>query len=161
MKKVSLIIVFIALLFSGCGQEFGTPDPTISNTEHNSAELPPGPDLIDPTISNTEHNSAELPLETEPEMISTTKEFDMIAKQWTFDPETIIVNHGDEVVLHITSIDVTHGFRLSEFGINEELKQGESVDVTFVADQKGEFTYECSLYCGSGHSHMKGKLIVE
>ena len=89
------------------------------------------------------------------------KEFDMIAKKWTFEPETITVNEGDNIILHITSIDVTHGFGLSAFGINEDLREGETVDIEFVANKKGTFNFRCIVSCGSGHSGMKGQLIVE
>tara|TARA_Y100000310_G_C20440334_1_gene695795 strand:+ start:221 stop:616 length:396 start_codon:yes stop_codon:yes gene_type:complete len=95
------------------------------------------------------------------EMASTVKEFDMIARNWDFEPSTITVNEGDTVLLHIQSVDVAHGFGLSAFGINEYLAPGETVDVEFVADQKGTFQYVCSVYCGSGHGGMNGQLIVE
>ena len=92
---------------------------------------------------------------------STVKEFKMTAKKWEFVPDTITVNEGDTVKLEIESIDVTHGFGLSAFGINENLKSGETVEVEFVADKKGEFTFICSVFCGSGHGAMKGTLVVE
>src|SRR3989338_4207391 len=73
------------------------------------------------------------------------KSFDIIARQFEFDPGTIEVNAGDTVELHLKSEDVTHGFRLAEFGINEELEPGKEVGVTFVADKKGTFRFYCSV----------------
>lgn len=87
--------------------------------------------------------------------------FEMTAKQWEFTPSTITVNQGDAVELHITSIDVTHGFALPDFEINERLEPGEDVHVEFVADKQGTFTFFCSVPCGSGHGGMSGQLIVE
>lgn len=89
------------------------------------------------------------------------KEFTMTAKNWEFSPSTITVNKGDTVKLHIKSIDVTHGFGLPDFGINENLAPGKTVDVEFVADKAGTFTFVCTVYCGSGHGGMKGQLIVK
>lgn len=89
------------------------------------------------------------------------KEFTMTAKQFEFVPNTITVNQGDTVKLTITSIDVTHGFNLPDFGINERLNPGKPVTVEFVADKKGTFTFACSVPCGSGHSGMSGRLVVE
>lgn len=89
------------------------------------------------------------------------QEFTMTAKQWEFIPSEITVNQGDTVKLHITSEDVTHGFALSDFGVNENLTAGNTVDVEFVADKTGTFTYFCSVKCGSGHGDMKGQLIVK
>jgi cytochrome c oxidase subunit 2 len=89
-----------------------------------------------------------------------TKEFDIIAKKWEFSPETIEVNLGDKVLLHITSIDVAHGIYLSDFGINEQLPLDQTIDIEFIADKKGSFSFSCNVFCGMGHGSMKGQLIV-
>ena len=98
---------------------------------------------------------------TEVELTGETKKFEMTAKKFEFVPSTIIVNRGDVVQLHITSTDVTHGFALSDFGINERLEPGERVTVEFVASKVGTFTFSCSVFCGPGHGGMKGQLIVK
>lgn len=90
-----------------------------------------------------------------------TKEFDLIAKQWAFEPSTIEVNKGDTVKLNIKSIDVRHGFKLPDFRINEALEPGKIVNIEFVADKTGTFTFSCSVFCGSGHKDMTGQLIVK
>ncbi len=92
---------------------------------------------------------------------SVVKEFNMVAKKWVFEPNQIIVQKGDQVRLTIISVDVSHGFALPDFDINVELKPGENVVVEFIADQAGDFTFFCSVFCGSGHSHMSGTLTVE
>lgn len=89
------------------------------------------------------------------------KEFDIIARQWEFSPEIITVSEGDAVTLRIKSIDVEHGFSLPAFGVNEDLLPGEEITVSFVADKKGAYTFFCNVYCGSGHTEMNGKLVVE
>lgn len=88
------------------------------------------------------------------------KEFTITAKQFDFSPSTITANVGDTVKLHITSQDVTHGFALPDFGISKTLNKGETVDVEFVADKKGTFSFFCSVVCGLGHGGMRGQLIV-
>ena len=93
--------------------------------------------------------------------LNPVKEFSMIAKKWQFDPSTINVKQGDKVRLKIKSIDVTHGFSLLDFNVNENLEPEKEVIVEFIADKKGEFSFFCSVFCGEGHSGMKGKLIVE
>ena len=89
------------------------------------------------------------------------KEFKMTAKQFAFEPEIIEVNKGDMVRLIVTSIDVPHGISIPEYGINERLNPGEPVTIEFIADKEGTFTAFCSVFCGSGHSNMKGKIIVK
>ncbi|MFA6081166.1 MAG: cupredoxin domain-containing protein [Patescibacteria group bacterium] len=89
------------------------------------------------------------------------REFTMTAKQWAFDPAIITVKQGDKVKLKITSIDVTHGFALSEFNVKVDLVPNKEETVEFIADKKGEFNFFCSVLCGEGHRDMKGKLVVE
>ena len=84
----------------------------------------------------------------------------MVARQWSFDPQTITVNEGDTVILNINSIDVNHGFAILEFGVNEFLRPGNTVRIEFVADRKGSFSFFCSVSCGAGHTRMRGTLVV-
>ncbi len=88
------------------------------------------------------------------------KTFNIVAKQFSFDPPSIEVNKGDKVILNIQSIDVTHGIRISEFGVNSLLQSGETVKIEFIADKSGEFSFFCNVYCGNGHNNMRGRLIV-
>lgn len=88
-------------------------------------------------------------------------EFSLVAKQFEFEPREIVVEHGQEVTLNIMSIDVTHGFSLPEFGIEEELLPGEPVTITFIADRRGDFPFVCSVICGDHHASMVGNLIVK
>src|SRR3989344_4199015 len=92
--------------------------------------------------------------------IQNVKTFDLIAKNWEFSPSSISVNQGDKVVLNIKSVDVTHGFKLADFGINKDITPGSTVKVEFTADKKGTFPFSCSVYCGSGHREMTGNLVV-
>lgn len=91
------------------------------------------------------------------------KEFNVIAKQWEFVPNVIEVNKGDRVRLKITSIDVTHGIGLPDFGIDSvRLPPNETKIVEFVADKTGTFnTMICTAYCGTGHADMKGSIVVK
>lgn len=91
---------------------------------------------------------------------TSVKEFNMIAKQFEFNPSTVEVNEGDTVILHIKSIDLTHGIAIPAFGVNQELNPGEEVTVQFVADKKGTYTFFCNIYCGAGHREMTGTLVV-
>ncbi len=93
--------------------------------------------------------------------ITDVKEFDVTAKQWQFSPDTIEVNKGDNVILNVKSIDVAHGFALPEFGIDERLSPGNEIKIEFLADKEGTFSFFCNVQCGSGHSGMSGKIIVE
>ena len=89
-----------------------------------------------------------------------TKEFFITAKNWEFVPNTITVDKGDRVVLKVKSIDIDHGLAIPDFNVNLALVPGAEERVEFIADKTGIFTMFCSVYCGTGHSEMQGKIIV-
>lgn len=93
--------------------------------------------------------------------IQATKSFTMQAKRFEFVPSTITVTKGDNVELTVTSMDVTHGIFISEFGVNETIPAGESKTITFTASEAGTFSMVCSSFCGSGHGSMSANLIVQ
>ena len=143
MEKI--ILIAIALIIIAAGGYFllkGSGQDSVSTQPE--AQMP-----ADPQATTTQVGESEV------------KEFTIIAKKWNFSPETIVVNQGDTVKLHVESIDVMHGFGLSAFGINEDLELGDIVDIEFVADKTGTFTFTCTVFCGFGHGNMKGQLIVE
>src|SRR3989344_9625914 len=80
-----------------------------------------------------------------------TKTFDIIAKNWEFDPSTIKVNKGNKVVLNIESIDIEHGIAIPEFNVNQKLVPGKKVAIEFIADKSGTFSFFCNVFCGAGH----------
>jgi len=149
--------IFISFFNSGGNSDSSSRNSAVNNGD-DSAKV-----IKEITGSGNSEESATRTnqVNDEPERISEVKKFSMIAKQWVFEPEIITVNKGDTVRLLIESIDVDHGFGLSSFGINERLKSGETVEVEFVADKVGEFSFRCTVSCGSGHGGMDGKLVVE
>ena len=89
------------------------------------------------------------------------KEFSITAKQFMFEPNTITVNRGDTVRLHVRTLDVTHGLSIPYFGVNAIIKIEQPATVEFVASKAGTYGMFCSEYCGAGHPNMKGTLIVK
>ena len=89
------------------------------------------------------------------------KTIDVTASRFQFDPATISVAQGDTVRLRLHSADRSHAFAIKAFRVKALIPNGgETVTVEFVADQAGTFAFTCSEYCGTGHTRMKGKLIV-
>jgi len=90
-------------------------------------------------------------------------EINIVARRFHFEPSQIKVKHGQKVTINIMSVDVTHGFSIPEYRIEEELLPNEPKVISFIADRKGNFPFVCSVICGASHSHasMVGNLIVE
>lgn len=131
MKKTILFLVLSVFLLSACAQK-------AENLVGGGTPVP----------QTTTTNNGDV------------KEFKITAKQFAFEPATIEVNKGDKVRLIVTSVDVPHGIAIPEYGINERLDPGKPKTIDFTADKQGTFTAFCSVFCGSGHSAMKGKVIV-
>lgn len=93
--------------------------------------------------------------------VSRIKEINLEAYQYGFSPDPVVVKKGDIVRLTITSRDIAHGVHIKEYGVKLPVKKGEKKQVEFFADKAGEFDIMCSVYCGPGHSKMRGKFIVE
>ena len=92
---------------------------------------------------------------------SSVNEIKMTAKKYEFTPAEIRVKEGDTVKLTVTALDRDHGIEIKQFKVKQKLRKGEPTSVEFIASQKGTFEFHCSEFCGVGHRHMKGTLIVE
>lgn len=84
---------------------------------------------------------------------------DMKARQFAFDPSTVVVKPGETVRLNVTSEDVTHGIDIEGFGIDKRLPPKETVAIEFTADKPGQHHFHCSVFCGKGHEEH-GTLVV-
>jgi cytochrome c oxidase subunit 2 len=81
--------------------------------------------------------------------------------QFGFTPNVIKANVGDEILIHLTSKDVSHGFYLDGYGIEAKVDAGQAKDIRFVADRAGTYRFRCAVTCGSLHPFMIGQLVVE
>ncbi len=79
---------------------------------------------------------------------------EITAQRFVFKPGEITVKVGQPVVLVLKSLDVGHGLRIPELGINLKVKAGETAEVTITPSKTGDFSGHCSVYCGSGHGSM-------
>ncbi len=82
-----------------------------------------------------------------------------------FTPDNIEVNQGDEVTIHLTSLeqalDQTHGFAVDMYNINVSMEPGKYEEITFKADRAGVFPFYCTEFCSALHLEMMGYLLVK
>jgi cytochrome c oxidase subunit 2 len=88
------------------------------------------------------------PAEQPPRRIQVT------AKRFEFNPAEIVLKKGEPVVLVLKSVDVSHGIRFKELGIEAKIAKGQTGELTFTPDKIGTFVGHCSVFCGSGHGAM-------
>lgn len=154
MKKY-LVILVLSFILAGCSHNTATnpqqnkavdTPQSVSNSQSVGTDPAGGSSVsTDSAVSN---NAAEVVI-------------DMTAKKWTFEPSRLEVKKGEVLKLRIKSIDVSHGFALPDFNINQRLEPGQTREVNFVADKVGTFNFFCNVYCGVGHVEMVGQLIVQ
>ena len=62
--------------------------------------------------------------------------------------------------LHLSSVDVQHGFSLQPVNINVQVHPEYEMVITVRPDRAGEYGIVCNEFCGIGHHLMVGKLYV-
>ena len=82
------------------------------------------------------------------------------AQQFEYMPGRLEVNQGDTVIITLKASDVTHGFYLDGYGLEQRVTPGIAREIMFTADQPGKFRYRCSVSCGPLHPFMIGELVV-
>lgn len=83
----------------------------------------------------------------------------LMAMQFAWSP-ILELEAGKTYRLHISSIDVNHGFSLLPVNMNFQVVPGYDLVLTISFDEPGVYTIVCNQYCGLGHQLMSGKIVV-
>lgn len=84
----------------------------------------------------------------------------VVAIQFTFQPDPIVVPADSTVTFYVTSPDVIHGFQVVGTNANTMVIPGEVAKITVETEEPGEYGIVCNEYCGAGHHTMEGTLEV-
>jgi cytochrome c oxidase subunit II len=90
----------------------------------------------------------------------TEKVITVSAMKFEFLPETINLKKGEPVILELSSLDRTHGFKVPDLGIRADVLADTMVRVRIVPEKVGRFTFACDNFCGDGHEDMEGVIVV-
>jgi cytochrome c oxidase subunit II len=84
----------------------------------------------------------------------------MIAQQYSFNPQCIVVPANTKVTFRGTSADVVHGFLVTGTNANAMLVPG--YITTFAAEfsHVGDHLMPCHEFCGTGHAAMWARVHV-
>lgn len=94
---------------------------------------------------------------------TTDRVVDIKVGRYFFEPgtnATLNATKGESLLLRLTSLDVTHGFAITEYGVNTEVPAGKTTTLRIVADKVGDFVIYCTVFCGTGHPQHKGTFHV-
>ena len=68
---------------------------------------------------------------------------------------------GETYRLHLSSIDLQHGFSLQPVNINIQVLPGYEHVVRMTPTKAGTYAIVCNEYCGIGHHSMLGRIYVK
>ncbi len=83
----------------------------------------------------------------------------MLGRMWQWTP-ILRLKRGETYRLHLSSVDVQHGFSLQPLNLNFMVLPGYDYVVTITPTKAGEYSVICNEYCGVGHHLMITKIIV-
>ena len=72
----------------------------------------------------------------------------------------IQLEKGKEYTLHLSALDVNHGFSLYPLNVNFGVAPGDDYGLRVTPTASGDFRIICNEFCGIGHHTMLGRMIV-
>ena len=84
----------------------------------------------------------------------------LVAQQYSFHPQCLLVPAGVPVTFRGTSTDVIHGFNVAGSNANSMLVPGFVATFTTTFRRPGEYAMPCHEYCGTGHEGMWARVKV-
>ena len=84
----------------------------------------------------------------------------VLAQQYSFVPQCIVVPTETSVVFRVTSPDVVHGFLIAGTNVNTMVVPGFVAEVRTRFERPGEHLMPCHEYCSVGHEDMWARVKV-
>jgi cytochrome c oxidase subunit 2 len=84
----------------------------------------------------------------------------LLAQMWRWYP-ILKLKKGVTYTVHLSSVDLNHGFNLHPININFQVVPGYDYGLKMTPNEAGEVFIICNEFCGIGHHTMVGKIIVE
>ncbi|MEX1014310.1 MAG: cupredoxin domain-containing protein [Candidatus Paceibacterota bacterium] len=86
--------------------------------------------------------------------------FNVIVSSSGYSLEEIVVNQGDTVDIRLTSPEGNYDIEIPDYGLYQNIPQGESRILNFQTTNPGEFIFQCRDNCPDGNK-INGRLIVK
>jgi cytochrome c oxidase subunit 2 len=141
---VVVVVIFAGILYAGLAMRVNPP----SNIEHAD------PKTLHLTGEFTESN---LGTKVEADGQVTAR---IVATQFAFIPECVVLPADREVTMRFASPDVIHGILVTGTNVNTMVIPGYVAQVHTVFRKTGDLLMPCHEFCGLGHSQMLGRVRV-
>ncbi|SDX95008.1 cytochrome c oxidase subunit II [Halopenitus persicus] len=112
---------------------------------------------VDPTALDEDDRFAEPRVE---QVGENEYEAYVVAFQFGFEPDPIVLPANSTVTFMVTSRDVTHGFEVVGTNANTMVIPGEVSTLTVETGGPTEYGVICNEYCGAAHHGMEGSIEV-
>jgi cytochrome c oxidase subunit II len=131
-------LIFVAILYAGLILHV-TPPSDIETIDPKTLHL------------SAEFTEANLGTKVEAGGQVTTR---IVATQFAFDPQCVVVPSNEPVTLRLSTPDVIHGILVTGTNVNTMVIPGYVAQVHTVFTKTGDLLMPCHEYCGFGHSQM-------
>lgn len=84
----------------------------------------------------------------------------LIAQQFNFVPECVLVPAGRPIRIRVTSADMVHRFSIAGTDHALEVVPGHVSESQIQFDNPGEYRAPCHEFCGAGHYDMRSRVLV-
>jgi len=84
----------------------------------------------------------------------------IMGQMWQWYP-IVKLQKGATYTIHISSIDLNHGFALYPINLNLQIIPGYDYALEMTPNAAGDYRILCNEFCGIGHHNMIGKILVE
>jgi cytochrome c oxidase subunit 2 len=119
------------------------------------AMMPPSRvETVDPATLHVAGEFIESNLGTTPPAADGSVTVRIVAQQYSFTPQCIVVPAHAQVTFRVTSADVVHGFLVTDTNINTMVAPGYVSTFRTNFDKPGDHLMPCHEYCGIGHEGM-------
>ena len=83
----------------------------------------------------------------------------MLGQMWRWYP-ALELEEGASYTLHLSSLDLNHGFSLYPANINFQVVPGYDYGLSIKPNKPGEYRIVCNEFCGVSHHNMLGRIVV-
>lgn len=135
------------------------PQPTPIPPEF--APVPQNVEVLESGEKTTNRDLA-VPVSVAPSTINSdakVRTFAIKASNNVFDPNTIIVNVGDTVIIKLTAVGKAYDLTSPMLDLKISAKKGETKTGQFEAATEGKYLFYCDL-CGGQNSSTNGYIII-
>ena len=100
-----------------------------------------------------------VPLSIAPQKFSSYRKYAMKGEGGKFSPSTFVIDQLDNVEIAFTATDGDYSFTITDMGLNQTIKKGDTGTVQFQGADFGQFTITCKTSICAGNPNA-GILIV-